>query len=132
MYWTDWGESAVIERAAMDGKDREVIVHQNLTWPNGLAIDYEMERLYWADAGTKTIEYADLDGNNRKVITIENRRLILLVWTIIVKYDYDHGRNFVAESGGTIRKFYAARCKTFCISPFFAQFLPIMQHLNWA
>lgn len=67
MYWTDWGDSAVIERAAMDGHDREVIVHQNLTWPNGLAIDYEMQRLYWADAGTKTIEYANLDGQNRQV-----------------------------------------------------------------
>ena len=67
MYWTDWGDRAKIERAGMDGKDREVIVHHNMTWPNGLAIDYDQGRLYWADAGGKTIESSDLNGDNRKV-----------------------------------------------------------------
>ena len=51
----------------MDGKERHVIVRSNLTWPNGLAIDYSELRLYWVDAGTKRIEYADLDGQNRQV-----------------------------------------------------------------
>ena len=69
MYWTDWGVTAKIERAGMDGQDRQVIVHQNTTWPNGLTIDYDEERLYWADAGVKTIESSDLDGENRKVET---------------------------------------------------------------
>lgn len=67
MYWTDWGASPKIERAGMDASNRLVIISSNLTWPNGLAIDYESQRLYWADAGMKTIEYASLDGSNRKV-----------------------------------------------------------------
>ncbi|XP_070536212.1 low-density lipoprotein receptor-related protein 4-like [Ptychodera flava] len=72
IYWTDWGTPAKIERASMDGQDRMVIVHgggpeKNLTWPNGLTIDYDQDKLYWADAGSKTIEYSDLDGNNRRV-----------------------------------------------------------------
>ena len=67
MYWTDWGASPKIERAGMDASNRLVIISSNLTWPNGLAIDYESQRLYWADAGMKTIEYAGLDGSNRKV-----------------------------------------------------------------
>ncbi len=67
MYWTDWGDHPKIERAGMDGLERHVIVRSNLTWPNGLAIDYSEMRLYWVDAGTKSIEYADLDGQNRKV-----------------------------------------------------------------
>lgn len=67
MYWTDWGASPKIERAGMDASNRLVIISSNLTWPNGLAIDYESQRLYWADAGMKTIEYAVLDGSNRKV-----------------------------------------------------------------
>ena len=62
MYWTDWGDNPKIEKAGMDGLDRNVIVTRNLTWPNGLAIDYEHSRLYWADAGMKTIEYSNLDG----------------------------------------------------------------------
>lgn len=68
MYWTDWGLSPKIERAGMDGSMRTVLIGHNLTWPNGLAIDYENEKLYWADAGMKTIEYSDLNGQNRKVL----------------------------------------------------------------
>ena len=68
MYWTDWGDDPKIERAGMDGLERHVIVRSNLTWPNGLAIDYSELHLYWVDAGTKRIEYSDLDGQNRRVI----------------------------------------------------------------
>ena len=67
MYWSDWGKSPKIERAGMDGKKRQPIIYQNLTWPNGLSIDYNEKRIYWADAGTNRIEYADLDGQNRRV-----------------------------------------------------------------
>lgn len=58
----------------MDASNRLVIISSDLTWPNGLAIDYESQRLYWADAGMKTIEYASLDGSNRKVRNLSLRR----------------------------------------------------------
>ena len=51
----------------MDGSERGTLIHLNMTWPNGLAIDYATDRLYWADAGTHTIEFANLDGSNRQV-----------------------------------------------------------------
>jgi len=38
MYWTDWGTRPKIERAALDGSDRVVIVHENIDWPNGLTL----------------------------------------------------------------------------------------------
>lgn len=69
MYWTDWGANPKIERAGMDASNRAVIVSSNLTWPNGLAIDYETRRLYWADAGMKTIEFGNFDGSDRQVNT---------------------------------------------------------------
>uniref|UniRef100_A0A3Q2WR41 Low density lipoprotein receptor-related protein 4 n=1 Tax=Haplochromis burtoni TaxID=8153 RepID=A0A3Q2WR41_HAPBU len=68
MYWTDWGANPKIERAGMDASNRIVIISSNLTWPNGLAIDYETKRLYWADAGMKTIEYGNFDGSDRQVL----------------------------------------------------------------
>lgn len=67
MYWTDWGANPKIERAGMDASNRTVIISTNLTWPNGLAIDYNTERLYWADASIKTIEYGNFDGSGRQV-----------------------------------------------------------------
>lgn len=53
MYWTDWGEHAKLERAAMDGSDRVVLINNNLGWPNGLAIDKAGSLLLWADAHTE-------------------------------------------------------------------------------
>lgn len=68
MYWSDWGAKPKIERAAMDGSMRTVLIRENLTWPNGLAIDHTTSKLYWADGGTKAIEYSNLDGTGRKIL----------------------------------------------------------------
>lgn len=68
MYWSDWGKKPRIEKAYMDGSHRKVIVHKNLGWPNGLAVDYAEKKLYWGDAKTDRIEMSDLDGSNRKVL----------------------------------------------------------------
>lgn len=77
MYWSDWGKAAKIEIAAMDGSERRDLINVNLTWPNGLAIDFEKKRLYWADGGTSKIEYSDLDGKHRTVL-ISDREFLLL------------------------------------------------------
>lgn len=65
MYWTDWGQSHKIERSFLDGSGRVAIVTSELGWPNGLAIDYEGQRLYWADAQLDRIETSDLSGRFR-------------------------------------------------------------------
>ncbi len=38
MYWSDWGENARIERAGLDGSNRQAIVSSDIQWPNGLTI----------------------------------------------------------------------------------------------
>lgn len=52
MYWTDWGEEPKIEKAGMDGKEetRTVLIKDNIRWPNGLTLDYDTSKIYWADA----------------------------------------------------------------------------------
>ena len=70
MYWTDWGEEPRIERAGMDGSNRKVIVEAELYWPNGLTIDLEEQKLYWADAKLSFIHRANLDGSQRYVICL--------------------------------------------------------------
>lgn len=68
MFWSDWGEEAMIERANMDGTSRVIIASKKLIWPNGLAIDYDQQKLYFVDGGTKTLENMNFDGSSRKVI----------------------------------------------------------------
>ena len=39
-----------VSRANMDGTNVQVFRNATLGWPNGLAMDYEADRLYWCDA----------------------------------------------------------------------------------
>uniref|UniRef100_A0A672G5Y7 LDL receptor related protein 4 n=1 Tax=Salarias fasciatus TaxID=181472 RepID=A0A672G5Y7_SALFA len=69
IYWTDTGTNRIeLERSAMDGSDRVVLISNNLGWPNGLAIDMAGSQLLWADAHTERIEAADLNGQNRHTL----------------------------------------------------------------
>ena len=68
MYWSDWGEEAKIEKAGMDGSHRGVLVKSDIKWPNGLAIDYVDNRLYWVDAKLHLIGSSDLFGESRRVV----------------------------------------------------------------
>ena len=60
MYWTDWGDTPKIERSDLDGGSRRTIVQGDLKWPNGLVIDQDSLRLFWADVGLDKIETSNL------------------------------------------------------------------------
>lgn len=57
-------------------------------WPNGLCIDYESRRLYWADAQLDRIETSDLQGNNRVQLVTQVPHVfgLALVSTCISRY----------------------------------------------
>lgn len=75
MYWTDWGTDTKIEKAFLDGSHRTKIISTDLQWPNGLAIDYESNLLFWVDAKQQTISSCDLDGSKRRIIFSTNEYL---------------------------------------------------------
>lgn len=68
LFFADWGDSARLERSLLDGSERKVIVNSDLGFPTGLAIDFEVRKLYWADALKDHVEMADFDGKNRNKI----------------------------------------------------------------
>uniref|UniRef100_A0A8C6XVP1 LDL receptor related protein 1B n=1 Tax=Naja naja TaxID=35670 RepID=A0A8C6XVP1_NAJNA len=74
MYWTDWEEDEIddsmgrIEKAWMDGNNRQIFVTLKMLWPNGLTLDYQNNILYWCDAYYDHIERIFLNGSDRKVI----------------------------------------------------------------
>lgn len=57
----------MIASSGMDGSDPKVLVSSDIRWPNGLALDYHNERLYWVDAKRQKIETIKLDGTDRRV-----------------------------------------------------------------
>ena len=68
MFWTDWGKEPKIERAEMDGSNRQVIIRQDIHWPNGVTLDYSAWKIYWTDAKLNSIYKANYDGSNRQSV----------------------------------------------------------------
>ena len=65
----------------MNGSMFEVLFHQNVQIPGGLAVDIVGKNLYWTDRGTDKLEVSKLDGSYRRaVITsgLEEPRDIIL------------------------------------------------------
>ena len=60
-------------RAPIDeGSERAVVIKDELTTSDGLAVDWIYSHIYWTDTGKNTIELANFEGNMRKVL-IEDR-----------------------------------------------------------
>ncbi|KAJ8378481.1 hypothetical protein AAFF_G00239450 [Aldrovandia affinis] len=75
MYWSDWGVQAKIERAGMNGVDRQVLVSESIEWPNGITLDLPNRRLYWVDAKLHLISSVDFSGANRRVLLSSPQQL---------------------------------------------------------
>ena len=67
MFWSDWGESPKLEKGGMNGdlSSRKIIVNNDIIWPNGLTVDFESRRLFWADGKHYSISSVNFDGMNR-------------------------------------------------------------------
>uniref|UniRef100_A0A667ZWB9 LDL receptor related protein 8 n=1 Tax=Myripristis murdjan TaxID=586833 RepID=A0A667ZWB9_9TELE len=72
MYWSDWGTQAKIEKAGMNGVDRQVLVSDNIVWPNA---PFLIRRLYWVDSKLHLIASVDLNGAHRRTHLSSAERL---------------------------------------------------------
>ncbi|XP_041071839.1 low-density lipoprotein receptor-related protein 6 isoform X2 [Carcharodon carcharias] len=73
MYFTNLQDrSPRIERAALDGTEREVLFFSGLSKPVALSIDNKLGKLFWADSDLRRIESSDLSGANRIVLEDAN------------------------------------------------------------
>lgn len=76
MFWTDYGLTAKIETAAMDGSERRTLHFSGLTQPNGITVDLASGRIYWSDSEEDTLEYSNFDGSDRNVVESEESGLL--------------------------------------------------------
>uniref|UniRef100_A0AAY4B0L1 EGF-like domain-containing protein n=1 Tax=Denticeps clupeoides TaxID=299321 RepID=A0AAY4B0L1_9TELE len=75
MYWSDWGSRAKIEKAGMNGVDRQVLVSEGIEWPNGITLDLLSRRLYWVDSKLHLICSVGLSGTKTRVVLTSTERL---------------------------------------------------------
>ena len=66
----DESGSSLIERASMDGSDRQVIVNTARSKPFDLALDIEVGKIYIIDGYHDTISSVDLDGSNHQQLQL--------------------------------------------------------------
>uniref|UniRef100_W4VRI0 Putative yolkless n=1 Tax=Corethrella appendiculata TaxID=1370023 RepID=W4VRI0_9DIPT len=71
LFWSDWGELPMIGKSQMDGSNFDSLITKDIHWPNGLALDWPNDRIYWVDAKTAIIESAKTDGTDRRVVLKE-------------------------------------------------------------
>lgn len=67
IYWSD-SKLRVIMRAFINGSDPQRIVELGLASPEGVAVDWIAQNVYWADSGTHRIEVARLEGSSRRTL----------------------------------------------------------------
>ena len=76
MFWTDYGVLAKIETAGMNGGERRTLHFSEISQPNGIAIDYNSDRIYWSDSSLDRLEYSKFDGSERTVVEAETTGLV--------------------------------------------------------
>lgn len=77
MFWTDWDfNQPRIESASMDGTFRHLVIQvEPGSWPNGLTLDFILERIYWIDAKTDTLSTVKYNGEDFRNILVGNNYL---------------------------------------------------------
>ena len=69
IFYSEWDRPANISRAYLDGTHLMVFRNILLGWPNGLAIDFDTDRIYWCDALLDHIQHARLDGTDVQTVS---------------------------------------------------------------
>ena len=87
-----------IVRSDMDGSHVLTLHDSSLGQPTALAVDMPTHTLYWADAGTGTLECSDADGWNRRVVT-SDRNIVHTPYSISV---FEHTLYFTDTTTGGV------------------------------
>lgn len=69
LVFNSFSTNFLILRAPIDeGDNRAVVINNEITASDGLAVDWIYNHIYWADSLKNTIELSNVDGNMRKTL----------------------------------------------------------------
>ncbi|XP_011330974.1 very low-density lipoprotein receptor isoform X1 [Ooceraea biroi] len=68
IFWSDVSEKKIYKAPIDEGNERTVVIENDLTTSDGLAVDWIYSHIYWTDSGKDTIELANFEGNMRKTL----------------------------------------------------------------
>ncbi|XP_012277128.1 very low-density lipoprotein receptor isoform X2 [Orussus abietinus] len=68
IFWSDVSDKKIYKAPIDEGNERTVVIDNDLTTSDGLAVDWIYSHIYWTDAEKNTIELANFEGNMRKTL----------------------------------------------------------------
>ncbi|XP_071966136.1 uncharacterized protein [Antedon mediterranea] len=67
IYITDV-ENGLILKTPLSGSSFTIVVNENITYPEAVAVDHLTRTIFWTDSINDTIESVQIDGSDRKII----------------------------------------------------------------
>lgn len=64
----DGGPTPKIQRMSLSGKNRRNLVSQGILNPISIAVDLDTSMIFWVDEARHTLETANYDGGERRII----------------------------------------------------------------
>uniref|UniRef100_A0A3B1JND8 LDL receptor related protein 1B n=1 Tax=Astyanax mexicanus TaxID=7994 RepID=A0A3B1JND8_ASTMX len=101
LIWTEWGETPRISRARLDGSEQMVLANSGISWPSGISIDYQENKLYWCDARMDKIERISLESGAEREIVLSAGGADMFSVAVFGSYLYWSDRNY---ANGSIRR----------------------------
>ncbi|XP_017776148.1 PREDICTED: very low-density lipoprotein receptor-like isoform X2 [Nicrophorus vespilloides] len=68
IFWSDVTDKKIYKAPIDEGNERSVVITDDITTSDGLAVDWIYNHIYWTDTGRNTIELANFEGQMRKVL----------------------------------------------------------------
>jgi low-density lipoprotein receptor-related protein 4 len=81
LYYADVNIDAIVRVNMTNWQQTDTLISSGLKTPNGIAVDWLADNLYWSDTAYKKIEVSRLDGKCRKTILnqdLEDPRALIL------------------------------------------------------
>jgi low density lipoprotein receptor-related protein 5/6 len=72
LFWTDVSSERILRKSLQKDSQVETVVSVGLVRPEGMAIDWVTNKIYWTDSHLKLIEVVNLDGTQRSVLFWNN------------------------------------------------------------
>ncbi|KAK4316707.1 hypothetical protein Pmani_012155 [Petrolisthes manimaculis] len=68
IFWTDVKDKCIYKAPIDEGSKKVVVINDDVTTVDGLAVDWLYNHIYWTNTDSNTIEVADFNGDMRKTL----------------------------------------------------------------
>ncbi|KAK3912221.1 Very low-density lipoprotein receptor [Frankliniella fusca] len=68
IFWSDVSDKKIYKAPIDEGSQKTVVIKDDITTSDGLAVDWIYNHIYWTDSSKDTIQLANFEGNMRKTV----------------------------------------------------------------